>query len=135
MWCSSIFKRSGFQILVTQLLTFTCTFLLQNLSSHYGVGYLVVEPCTCKEYIQFLAMYFLISQSKHYIIRMASIGTDQYCIRPSAIYARARTMGRAMQSYNARISNTVKNNNLFLVFLTHTFWLALHPLLLLQSIG
>ena len=46
-----IIKESSFQLLVTNQLISTCT-LTFEISSHYVVGYQVVQPCTSKEYSQ-----------------------------------------------------------------------------------
>ena len=88
---------------LNRLLSSTCTFLFQNLSSLYVVGHQVVQPCTCKKN---KILSFPILQSNHYNIMMASICTDQCCIRPPT--ARARTMARAMQSNNVWISSFVQ---------------------------
>ena len=49
----SLFKTSNFHIPLAELLISTCTYLFQNFSFHYvvghPVGYLVVQPCTCKK--------------------------------------------------------------------------------------
>ena len=55
--------------------------------------------------VQFLAGYFPKSQSNHYNIVKASVCTDQYCTRPSAMLGLGQC--RAMQSDGARISCVV----------------------------
>ena len=77
-----------FHLQGSQLPTSTCKFPFQNLLSHFVLGHQVVKPCTYKQYILYIYTilgYFLISQSNHYNIMMASVCTDQYCIRPSAM--------------------------------------------------
>ena len=78
----------------------------QNLSFHYVVGHQAVEPYTWNIYIYIyihVCMQFMATFPYHYpyYVMMASICTDQYCIL-AMTYARARTMGRAMQSSKAR---------------------------------
>ena len=50
MWCSSHLKARQFPTTHNQKIISTSTFLFQNLSSHYVVGYQVVQTFPCKEY-------------------------------------------------------------------------------------
>ena len=81
----SLFRSSSAQVLVTHLLTSTCTFLFQHVSFHYVAGHQFVQHCSCKELMHIILDYFPISQSNHYNIMLPSICTNQYCISPSAL--------------------------------------------------
>ena len=73
------------------------------------------ELCIRVENIHTILGYFSISQSSHYNIIMASICTDQYCIRPSAMLG----LGQWGEQCNLTMLGFQVLSNIYCFSLTH----------------